>query len=192
MKNPLHLLLTIGLFVQGCGTYDYKELIKQGAPGLPGSSGDSQAIQFRRFYSDTFVCASGSGVIIESYHYAVFEMDKTIDSATVICDGLNGKDGLIGEAGPQGIEGDKGDTGATGATAPTNPYDVVQIIDPCGDAPGIYDEVFLKMQNGILIASFSDNANGNNTRLSLLVNGSYVTTDGSNCHVTVSNGSVTW
>lgn len=84
--------------------------------------------------------------------------------------------------------------GAPGATGPAgqNGVDaIVQIIDPCGDAPGIYDEVILKLATGVLLASFSDNANGNNTRFSVLTPGNYTTTDGSNCHFTVNtNGTI--
>lgn len=69
---------------------------------------------------------------------------------------------------------------------------IVSIIDPCGDAAGIWDEVFLQLSDGTLLASFSDNAAGQNTRFSVLTNGNYVTTDGSNCHVHVLNGVVTW
>lgn len=68
---------------------------------------------------------------------------------------------------------------------------IVDIIDPCGDHPTKIDEVILRTQSGKLIASFSDNANGQNTRFSIIKVGSYVTTDGTNCHFSVDvNGSV--
>lgn len=84
-----------------------------------------------------------------------------------------------------------GTPGADGAAGAPGTDAIVQIIDPCGDAPGIYDEVILKLSNGTLLASFSDNANGNNTRFSVLTAGNYTTTDGSNCHFTVNaNGTI--
>lgn len=93
-----------------------------------------------------------------------------------------------GPAGPAGKDGesivgpkgDKGEQGIPGEAA------VLEVIDPCGDAPGIYDEVILRLANGQLLASFSQNASGLNTRFSILTAGNYVTTDGSNCHFSVS------
>ena len=72
-------------------------------------------------------------------------------------------------------------------------YNIVTIIDPCGDAPGIYDEVLLQLANGQIVASFSQNAAGDNTRFALIPQGSYVTTDGSGCRFNVSStGVVSW
>lgn len=65
---------------------------------------------------------------------------------------------------------------------------VLEIIDPCGDAPNIVDEVIFKVaQLGEIkyFASFSDNSNGKNTRLSLIDSGAYITTDGSNCKFSI-------
>ena len=70
---------------------------------------------------------------------------------------------------------------------------VAQIIDPCGNAPAVVDEVLLKLTDGSLLASFSDNSSGKNTRFAVVPAGNYVTTDGSSCmfHVS-SSGAVTW
>ena len=69
---------------------------------------------------------------------------------------------------------------------------IATILDVCGDAPGIVDEIILQLSNGQLLASFSDTQAGINTRFSLLGDGSYTTTDGSNCQFTVVNGVVSW
>lgn len=66
-------------------------------------------------------------------------------------------------------------------------HNVTKIVDPCGDTPGKYDEVFLKTSTGKLIASFSDTASGLNTRFSELVPGTFTTTDGTSCTFTVTN-----
>lgn len=88
------------------------------------------------------------------------------DSSVLVKNGANGQDGVSS---------------------------IISLIDPCGDAPGIYDEVIIKLPDGTLLASFSDNANGKNTRLSVLSEGSYQTTDGSNCAFSItSDGSVTF
>lgn len=102
--------------------------------------------------------------------------------------GCGRKPGPVGPAGQQGIQGErgeKGDAGSPGADAAINPYDVVAIKDPCGDSPGVIDEVLLVLANGQVLVSFSSNANGDNTRFAILPPGSYVTTDGSNCHFTL-------
>lgn len=64
-------------------------------------------------------------------------------------------------------------------------HSVTKLIDPCGNGPG-YDEIFLRTNTGKIIASFSDNASGLNTRFSeLTVGGPYFTTDGTGCTFTV-------
>lgn len=68
-----------------------------------------------------------------------------------------------------------------GSDSTVSQFSPVGLIDPCGTASGIYNEVFLKLSSGTLLASFSDKANGQNTRLSVLTPGTYVTTDGDNC-----------
>lgn len=58
---------------------------------------------------------------------------------------------------------------------------IISMINPCGDDPLKYDEIFLRLSSGSIIAGFSDNKNGLNTRFSELKPGNYVTTDGTNC-----------
>ncbi len=100
---------------------------------------------------------------------------------------LRGRQGAPGQSivGPQGPQGEKGDQGETGPQGVPGEAAVLEVIDPCGDAPGLYDEVILRLANGQLLSSFSDNASGKNTRFSILTAGTYKTTDGSNCIFTV-------
>lgn len=103
--------------------------------------------------------------------------------------GERGPTGEVGPAGPTGTAGQDGADGSDGAdgTPGADGQDaVVEVIDPCGDAPGIVDEILIHLSDGRVLRSFSDRANGKNTRLSILPAGSYVTTDGSNCAFTVS------
>jgi hypothetical protein len=71
-----------------------------------------------------------------------------------------------------------------------NNVNIVEIVDPCGDTPSKYDEVLFKTSAGQYVGSFSDNAAGLNTRFSVLPIGSYVTTDGTNCHFQVTAGGI--
>lgn len=64
---------------------------------------------------------------------------------------------------------------------------IIEIKDPCG-AQGAYNEVLLKLSNGKYLASFSENANGKNTRFVVLTDGTFRTTDGSGCYFTISDG----
>lgn len=107
----------------------------------------------------------------------------------ILCNGLAGADGAPGAVGPSGAPGPQGPQGLPGVS--TN----VGFIDPCGDKPGIIDEVILKISDGnggwVLLASMSDNVNGQNTRLSILTSGNYMTSDGSRCFFTVQSGVIT-
>lgn len=62
---------------------------------------------------------------------------------------------------------------------------IVAILDPCGDKPGVFDEVFVQLADGRILSSFSDNAAGNNTRFSVLTPGNFITTDNSSCKFSV-------
>ncbi len=84
----------------------------------------------------------------------------------------NGQDG-------DSIVGPQGPAGQNGADS------IVQIIDPCGNSPSVIDEVLLKLSDGSYLCYFTNNVNGDYGRLALLPPGSYVTTDGSACHFTI-------
>lgn len=67
------------------------------------------------------------------------------------------------------------------------PNPVVGVIDPCGDSPG-FDEVLLKTKDGKYTGYFEQ---GSKRYLTVIQNGySYVTTDGSNCHFSISSTGV--
>jgi hypothetical protein len=91
-----------------------------------------------------------------------------------ICNGLDGQDGK------------------DGLGVASSPYMTTELINPCGDASGVNDEVLLRLYNGIILASLSDKFNGNNTRLSVLSPGTYSTTDDDHCTFTItSDGQIT-
>jgi hypothetical protein len=95
--------------------------------------------------------------------------------------------------GTDGERGEKGDQGDSGQNAPPTAYTVTEVIDPCGNHPTRIDEVLLKLANGSIIASFSDNVSGLNTRFAIIEAGTYGTTDGTGCIFRVNNaGVVTW
>jgi len=129
----------------------------------------------QRLYSSCTVTTFNEGALISC-------PDGT---TTFIENGQDGTNGLDGQ------NGTNGQNGQDGQDAVINGFTIVEIINPCGNSPSVYDEVFLKLSNGQIVTSFSDNANGNNTRFSVLEPGSYRTTDGDNCYFTVnSNGEI--
>jgi hypothetical protein len=169
----------------------------------------------------SYVDVDGSGTLTPG---------DTIVSQAVVCDGATGATGAQGDAGTScsveavdpdptvapnggalitcgststlvlnGAPGPAGPQGDAGAPAPPTAYSVVNVIDPCGPSGGA-DEVFLLLANGTLVASFSDDADGLNTRLSILTDGTWETSDGTNCVFTVSTDtsvtpntrSITW
>lgn len=84
-------------------------------------------------------------------------------------------------------DGKNGANGVNGTNATQSPVSISSLVDPCGDRPNVLDEVFLRLVNGTLVASFSANSNGDNTRLVVILPGTYTTTDGDNCTFTVNS-----
>lgn len=111
-------------------------------------------------------------------------------TAASICGSAGGTTFLVGldtnrDHALEGSEVTSSASVCNGASAAPSPFTIVAIKDPCGDAAGVYDEVMLQLQNGTIIASFSENSSGKNTRFATIPAGSYVTTDGSLCYFSV-------
>lgn len=165
MKLKYTFLLGV-LTLTGCGNDG-----RDGINGTSGVNGLTSLVGLTRVSADPVLCASGSGTVITTgvdlNGNLILDNDE-VQQTSVVCDGTNGVNGTNG--------------------APASQYAVLKLIDPCGDAPGIYDEIGLRLVNGTIVFLFADNAAGNNPRLSVIGPGSYVTTDGSNCHFTVNAG----
>lgn len=168
---------------------------RNGDNGSPGMDGDSIVATTEGISPGDFFCSAGGTrlrIATDSNRNGTWDLSDAGQQVSSICNGIagnNGADGSNGTDGHDGVDGEDGHDGAdghNGADAPPTPFTPVTIIDPCGDAPGVYDEVFLRLANGQLLWSLSDNSNGKNTRFSVGVPGNWVTTDGSNCYFTVS------
>jgi hypothetical protein len=83
------------------------------------------------------------------------------DGSSVVI--LNGKDGEDGKPGQ------------------STPYTITGLLDPCG-RQGVFDEVLLVLEGGQVLAHYSQ---GNKQFLTVLLPGSYITTDGTNCLFTL-------
>lgn len=168
--RSLACFILIGTVVTACGRVEGPRG-ESGATGLIGQHGYSTLVEL---VSNPVACANGGVSILTGLD---LDRDGKLTSSEIeysqnVC---NGNAGARGERGNDGAQGPQGQQA------------VLEIIDPCGDAANIYDEVLLRLGDGTLLASFSDNSNGKNTRFSVLPPGSYVTTDGSNCMFSVDN-----
>jgi hypothetical protein len=86
--------------------------------------------------------------------------------ANIVCGGsiVTVEDGINGTNGIDGIS------------------PILEIIDPCGDKPGKFDEIVLKLSENQLVVYFQS---GSNYFLTLLTPGNYRTTDEQKCYFTV-------
>jgi len=171
---------------------------------------------YRTYYrfipADLMQCPSGGSVLISGLDSNASDAldDSEITDITPICNGINGVNALVEVVNVSSCEAG-GYTILTGqdlnADSFLNPTEVkssvevcngldakqssVELIDPCGDKLGIYDEIILRLENGTLLSSFSDNTSGKNTRFSVLTEGRYMTSDGSKCFFSVDiNGNI--
>lgn len=180
------LQISYGLDADRSGGLDATEITKTeilcdgkdgetGAAGLAGSNGHS--IVFTALAADTAICPAGGVTTLMALDIHDTGAYSSLDPnqyAMTICNGENGQDGQ---------------------NAALSAYTPVDVIMPCGNNAA-YKEILLRLFNGQLLASFSDDASGKNTRLSLLPDGSYVDTDSSQCTFTVSTSghtrSISW
>lgn len=139
-----------------------------------------------------------------------------------LADGKSGDKGETGQSGTNGLAGQNGINcvleqlangvkincgdsigyiyngidGQPGQDAPASAYSLQKYITPCGPNSSPWKEVLLCMGDGNILASFSENADGKNTRLALIPPGDYIDTDASNCHFSVTtqdgNSVVSW
>jgi len=163
-----------------------------GSPGISGSNGLSMV--FTTVAADSISCPNGGSTILIALDTSgtgvLNTSDAELQSATV-CNGSNGSNGNDGSPGPIGP------SGLPGTSASPTPFSIVSLIAPCTQASSPWKEEILCLADGSLLASFSDNAGGLNTRFSLIPTGSYIDTDSSGCNFSVSslpngNTSVSW
>jgi hypothetical protein len=148
-------------------TYRYGS---DGINGKDGSNGHSSLLATTSFSGVSGSCTNGGIVVLsglDSNDSGILDSEDSNLVSSVVCNGSNGIDGT---------------NGSNGLDAVPSPWTPVSILNPCG-VNGSYDEVLLKLYNGQVMASFSQNSNGLNTRFSLLLpNVGYQTTDSYMCY----------
>lgn len=103
--------------------------------------------------------------------------------------GANGHDGASGHDGHDGHNGSNGHDGADGEDAQPSAFDIESLVDPCGTTSGYYNEIFLHLRNGTLVALISDDLAGNYPRLAIIPpsSGPWLTADHTNCTFSVNS-----
>lgn len=158
-----------------------------GSQGVSGNNGTDGSDGYTSLVAmvNTSTCSNGGYTILsglDSNRDGILESNEVIASAQ-ICDGLNGAAGATGQTGATGAQGSQGVQGPAGPTPQFNP---VSLIAPCTVASSPYKEELLCLNNGDVLASFSDTMSGSNTRFALIGSGSFIDTDDSGCNFSVS------
>lgn len=178
MRSPL--LLASVLLLMGC-TKEVTNYVHEKAGAEAAKSIPSYAIHTSDATAEQ--CAAG-GKVYEVYlddnENQSRDLEEIAVSTQVVCNGTNGSNGA---------------NGADGADAPVSAYAPAEVIVPCGNT-GSFSEVLLRLHNGQILVSFSDNTQGAMTRLVLLPDGTYMTTDNTGCQFSLategSTRSISW
>ncbi len=160
---------------------------QNGATGAAGAAGiNGHSMQFSVFAAAPEICAAGGSTLmmaLDIHDNGFYSLTDPGQQQMTICNGANGANGTNGTNGTNGVD------------APVPAYSPVDVIIPCGNTVS-YKEVLLRLSNGQVLASFSENISGLNTRLSLIPDGTYMNTDGSNCTFSISTSgnerSISW
>lgn len=156
MKNCV--LLFLATIVVSCGP---KTIHKDGQPGKDGKDGYSLVVDVTNLVSSAGVNCTRTDVFQDLDRNNFYSEGDNYQNGFLVCDGQ------VGESADE-------------------TFQITEIIDPCGpEHPSGFDEVILKVGEDKYLASFSDNANGKNTRFGLLPPGNYQTTDGTGCNFTL-------
>jgi hypothetical protein len=158
-------------------TITSEQIICSGVNGTNGSSGaNGHSVVFQTVAAPLDVCTAGGTTIVMAIdvtdigHYVV---DLPNQQSMTLCNGTNGADGA---------------NGTNGTNAPLPSYSPADAIQPCGDRA--YGEVLLRLHNGQVLASLSNDTGGTMTRLSFITDGTYMTTDTQSCQFSLAtNGS---
>lgn len=141
-----------------------------GQTGAAGPAGqDGHNMQFEVTPATSAVCPMGGSIIVmalDVQNRGSYSSSDPNQQSMIVCNGL------------------------TGADAPVSAYAAAEVIMPCGNSVS-YKEVLLRLANGQVLAAFSDNISGLNTRLSLIPDGTYMNSDGSQCIFSLATNGLT-
>lgn len=176
-----------------------------GANGANGANGqDGASMVFETLSASPVQCSNGGSFIvmaIDSDRSGTITPADSNHAAILVCNGgngSNGQDGVNGRDGANGhdgADGQNGSNGADGQDAILPLFTPVEAIQACGNSVA-YKEVLLRLANGQVLGSFSDDTSGKMTRLAFLPDGTYMNTDNSGCTFSLSTAgdtrSISW
>lgn len=174
-------MISLALILAGCDTHP-----ANGMNGVDGSNGYTTLLSI--LPADYSICPNGGSVLTsgpDTDGTGILKM-REIKSTAIIC---NGVDGI------NGTNGVDGQDGTNGADAPPTALTPVAILAPCALSPMHPTatelsnpdlEVFVQLQNGTILTSFSETIAGYNTHFGVLSPGHYMSTGATNCTFTVS------
>lgn len=138
----------------------------QGPQGLQGSTGfagtNGLSIVVATVTATALQCPTGGQVILlaqDAKRTGIYDVNDPDQSSATICNG---------------------------AAAAVTPFLPISPIEPCGASSSPWKEVLLCLNNGSVLATFSANESGKDTRLAFIPAGAYLDTDDSNCLFNVS------
>lgn len=162
------IVYVVYIDVNVSGSFDEEDsIIKQfavcnGTNGANGSDGkDGNGVAFAVVNASAEQCPSGGSTILMATdvgNTGVYDVNASNQQSMTICNGQN-------------------------AVAPA--YTPVEPIYACGNNVA-YKEVLLRLSNGQVLGSVSDNTSGKMTRLAFLTDGNFVNTDNSGCNFSLS------
>ncbi len=159
------------------------QVLCDGVAGATGSAGSAGSNGYNAVFTTVPAtgaeCSAGGITIvmaIDSDRSGTVSVNDLSYSSVTICNGVNGQDGQ---------DGQNGHDGQNGQDAPASAYTPIEPILACGNNVA-YKEVLLRLSNGQVLGSFSNNVNGDMTRLSFLPDGTFMNTDNSGCTFSLS------
>lgn len=148
-----------------------EQVVCNGKNGTDGANGHS--LVFHTVPAPAEVCAAGGYTLLMSVDIAdsgVYDFSNPNQQSLTLCNGQS---------------------------APVAAYSPVEPIIPCGETVP-FKEILLRLHNGQVLGSFSEDTGGTMTRLAFLPDGTFMNTDGSSCVFTLAtspNGkmrSISW
>lgn len=139
-----------------------------GSNGTNGANGvdgiDGQGVAFSVVNASVSVCPAGGSTIVMATdlgNTGIYDIAAPNQQSMTVCNGQN-------------------------AAVPA--YTPVEPIMACGDSVA-YKEVLLRLSNGQVLGSFSNDTGGTMTRLAFLPDGNFMNTDNSGCNFSLSTSS---
>lgn len=146
------------------GVYQPNDPIISSTPICNGQNGTS--VVFTTAAASAQECPTGGNVLLmasDTLGTGVWDPTDANQQSMMICNGVQGQAG------------------------PPSPFSPIYPITPCGANSSPWKEVLLCLEDGSILADFSEDMQGEETRLAFIPPGSYEDTDNSGCYFNVAS-----